>query len=211
MHGVFGLRITLGRPFPGSLPVVLPTSSPSPLRNSPGFPPGSPRPHRGRSMHVTHVSTCDTQIATRRPPAPCRSRPISPVSQARRARGTLQHVDLGVRPGRYLAPPWHIGSKSHPVPHHVADTTASNTSATGTSSTWNAPARGPGGAAGAVLRTPVVFRFDKAPRATPRGKPHGLKHICHRIAGPRPARQTGSPPHPGPRVLSFALQNLQCK
>ena len=39
--GVFGLRITLGRPFPGSLPVVSPTSSPSPLRNSPGFTPGS--------------------------------------------------------------------------------------------------------------------------------------------------------------------------
>lgn len=39
--GVFGLRITLSRPFPGSLPVVLPTSSPSPLRNSPGIAPGS--------------------------------------------------------------------------------------------------------------------------------------------------------------------------
>jgi len=132
MHGVFGLRITLGRPFPGSLPVVLPTSSPSPLRNSPGFPPGSPRPHRGRTMHVTHVSTCDTQIATRRPPAPCRSRLISPLSQARRARGTLQHVDLGVRPGQYLAPPWQFGSTRHPVPRHVAGTTIPDTSATGT-------------------------------------------------------------------------------
>ena len=35
-------------------------------------------------------------------------------------------------------------------------------------------------ATAAVLRTPVVFRFDKTPRATPRGRPHGLKHICHR-------------------------------
>lgn len=131
MHGVFGLRITLGRPFPGSLPVVLPTSSPSPLRNSPGFPPGSPRPHRGRTMHVTHVSTCDTQIATRRPPAPCRSRLISPLSA-------------------------------------------------GASGTWNAAARGPGGAAGAVPRTPVAIRFDKTPRATPRGRHHDPRHICHR-------------------------------
>ena len=144
MHGVFGLRITLGRPFPGSLPVVLPTSSPSPLRNSPGFPPGSPRPHRGRTMHVTHVSTCDTQIATRRPPAPCRSRLISPLSQARRARGTLQHVDLG-------------------------------------------------GAAGAVPRTPVAIRFDKTPRATPRGRHHDPRHICHRDERITTSPQTGSP------------------
>ena len=285
--------------------MVLPTSSPSPLRNSPGFPPGSPRPHRGRTMHVTHVSTCDTQIATRRPPAPCRSRLISPLSQARRARGTLQHVDLGGAAGAvprtpvvirfdktpratprgkphdprhichgderatpriadkihhsapgtatgwpppmgrgrsqeattaktvdaadermrtrsrhrnvprdawYFAPPWYFGSTRPSVPRPVADPTVSNTSATnvssyaGHSSTWTCRARSE-----AVLRTPVVFRFDKPPRATPRGKPHDPQHICHRIAGPRPARQTGPPPHPGPRTLSLTLRNLQCK
>jgi len=38
----------------------------------------------------------------------------------------------------------------------------------------------------------VVFRFGRAPRATSGGKPHDPQHICHRIAGPRLARQTGS-------------------
>ena len=148
--------------------MVLPTSSPSPLRNSPGFSPDSLRPHRGRTMHVTHVSTCDTQIATRRPPAPCRSRPISPLSQARRARGTPRLVSL----------------------------------------------------MGAVLRTPVVIRFDKTPRATPGGRHHGLRHICHKrvelrgtlqhvnlqstIRGVTPASQwhIGSKSHPVPHQVA---------
>ena len=60
-------------------------------------------------------------------------------------RGTLQHVDLqstirggtphprgiSVRQSTSSHATWHIGSKSHPVPHHVADTTIPNASATG--------------------------------------------------------------------------------
>ena len=130
MHGVFGLRITLGRPFPESLPVVSPTSSPSPLRNSPGFPPGSPRPHRGRTMHATQISTCarNSRRAVRQPLAVA-----APSVPCRRRAG-------------------HVGR----------------------SSTWTW-----GGAAGAVPRTPVAIRFDKTPRATPRGRHHDPQHICH--------------------------------
>ena len=139
MHGVFGLRITLGRPFPESLPVVSPTSSPSPLRNSPGFPPGSPRPHRGRTTHATQISTCARNSRRAVPPAPCRSAPSVPC---------------------------------HKPPHQSL--------AAGTSGTWNAPARGPGGAAGAVPpHPPVAYRFEKPPRATPRGRHHDPQHICH--------------------------------
>lgn len=141
MHGVFGLRITLGRPFPESLPVVSPTSSPSPLRNSPGFPPGSPRPHRGRTMHATQISTCARNSRRAVPPTPCRSRPISPLPQTAPSvpcRRRVGHVGRcstwtwGVRPGQYLAPPWQFGSTRHPVARHVAGTTIPNTSATET-------------------------------------------------------------------------------
>ena len=111
MHGVFGLRITLGRPFPGSLPVVLPTSSPSPLRNSPGFPPGSPRPHRGRTMHATQISTCDTHFATRRPPAPCHRHAGSRAAHAsepteRDRRGTSHPRGNSVRQGTSCHARW---------------------------------------------------------------------------------------------------------
>ena len=223
MHGVFGLRITLGRPFPESLPVVSPTSSPSPLRNSPGFPPGSPRPHRGRTMHATQISTCARNSRRAVPPTPCRSRPPapcrrrvghvercstwtwgcgrgstshprgnsvrqdtpchatwqaprSPTHLPRRRTGHAPHCRQNsprrtghgnwlappMRRGRsqeattaktvdaadermrtrsrhrnvprdawYFAPPWYFGSTSRPVPHHVANPTIPNTSATG--------------------------------------------------------------------------------
>ena len=284
--------------------MVSPTSSPSPLRNSPGFPPGSPRPHRGRTMHATQISTCARNSRRAVPPTPCRSRPPapcrrrvghvercstwtwgcgrgstshprgnsvrqdtpchatwqaprSPTHLPRRRTGHAPHCRQNsprrtghgnwlappMRRGRsqeattaktvdaadermrtrsrhrnvprdawYFAPPWYFGSTRPSVPRPVADPTVSNTSATnvssyaGHSSTWTCRARSE-----AVLRTPVVFRFDKPPRATPRGKPHDPQHICHRIAGPRPARQTGPPPHPGPRTLSLTLRNLQCK
>ena len=75
----------------------------------------------------------------------------------------------------------------------------------GASGTWNAPARGPGGAAGAVPRTPVAIRFEKPLRATPRGRHHDPQHICHgdERATPRiadkihhaaPGTATGWPP-----------------
>lgn len=78
----------------------------------------------------------------------------------------------------------------------------------GASGTWNAAARGPGGAAGAVPRTPVAIRFDKTPRATPRGRHHDPQHICHgdERATPRiadkihhsaPGTATGWPPPMG--------------
>jgi len=129
MHGVFGLRITLGRPFPESLPVVSPTSSPSPLRNSPGFPPGSPRPHRGRTMHATQISTCARNSRRAVPPTPCRSRPPAPC------RRRVGHVER--------------------------------------CSTWT------WGCGRGSTSTPVAIRFDKTPRATPRGRHHDPQHICH--------------------------------
>ena len=46
----------------------------------------------GRTMHVTHVSTCDTQITTCRPPAPCRSRPISPLPQTAPSVPCRRHI-----------------------------------------------------------------------------------------------------------------------
>ena len=212
--------------------MVLPTSSPSPLRNSPGFPPGSPRPHRGRTMHATQISTCARNSrravpptpCRSRPPAPCRSRPPAPcrrrVGHVERCstwtwgcgRGSTSHprgnsvrqdtratprgrhhdpqhichgderatpriadkihhsapgtatgwpppmgrgrsqeattaktVDAAdermrtrsrhrnvPRDGWYFAPPWYFGSTSRPVPHHVANPTIPNTSATET-------------------------------------------------------------------------------
>ena len=42
------------------------------------------------------------------------------------ARGPAEHD-----PRRYSAPPWYFGSTSRPVPHHVANPTIPNTSATG--------------------------------------------------------------------------------
>ena len=132
MHEVFGLRITLGRPFPESLPVVSPTSSPSPLRNSPGFPPGSPRPHRGRTTHATQISTCARNSRRAVPPTPCRSAPSVPC---RRRVGHVERCSTwtwGCGRGSTSHPPWHIGSTRHPVPRHVADTTIPNTSATET-------------------------------------------------------------------------------
>jgi len=78
----------------------------------------------------------------------------------------------------------------------------------GASGTWNAAARGPGGAAGAVPRTPVAIRFDKTPRATPRGRHHDPQHICHgderatpciadKIHHSAPGTATGWPPPMG--------------
>ena len=132
MHGVFGLRITLGRPFPESLPVVSPTSSPSPLRNSPGFPPGSPRPHRGRTMHVTHVSTCDTQLATCRSVNPCRSRPISPLPQTAPSVPCRRHIGHVERSSTWT---WGCGRGGTPAsPRGI-----SVRKATPCHATWQAP------------------------------------------------------------------------
>ena len=122
MHGVFGLRITLGRPFPESLPVVSPTSSPSPLRNSPGFPPGSPRPHRGRTMHATQISTCARNSRRAVPPTSCRSRPPAPC------RRRVGHVE------RCSTWTWGCGrgSTSHPRGNSVRQDTPCH-------ATWQAP------------------------------------------------------------------------
>lgn len=159
---------------------------------APGTATGWPPPmRRGRSQEATTAKTVDA------------------ADERMRTRSRHRNVP---RDGWYFAPPWYFGSTRPSVPRPVADPTVSNTSATnvssyaGHSSTWTCRARSE-----AVLRTPVVFRFDKPPRATPRGKPHDPQHICHRIAGPRPARQTGPPPHPGPLTLSLTLQNLQCE
>lgn len=140
---------------------------------APGTATGWPPPmRRGRSQEATTAKTVDV------------------ADERMRTRSRHRNVS---RDGWYFAPPWYFGSTRPSVPRPVADPTVSNTSATnvssyaGHSSTWTCRARSE-----AVLRTPVVFRFDKPPRATPRGKPHDPQHICHRIAGPRLARQTGS-------------------
>lgn len=84
--------------------MVLPTSSPSPLRNSPGFSPDSLRPHRGRTMYARQASTCDTHFATCRPPAPCHRHAGSRAAHAsepteRNRRGTSHPRGNSVRQG----------------------------------------------------------------------------------------------------------------
>ena len=76
---------------------------------------------------------------------------------------------------------------------------------------WTPPTRGcaPVQGTGTSLVTggthaSVVLRFDKTLRATPRGRPHGLKHICHKRVELRGTLQhvdlqstiRGGTPHP---------------
>ena len=60
----------------------------------------------------------------------------------------------------------------------------------GASGTWNAAARGPGGAAGAVPRTPVAIRFDKTPVPRHVAGTTIPNTSATETNGPRPALQT---------------------